>query len=57
MLTRKDLFAKALLVEKPWFVHEIKSGQNTGKPSAVAGTLMRTFGLFRAIPTYIVKPD
>jgi len=24
MLNQKDLFAKALLVEKPWFVHEIK---------------------------------
>ena len=31
MLTQKDLFAKALLVEKPWFVHEIKFDQNAGK--------------------------
>jgi len=31
MLTQKDLFAKALMVDKPWFVHEIKFDQNTGK--------------------------
>jgi hypothetical protein len=31
MLTQKDLFSKALLVEKPWFVHEIKFDQNAGK--------------------------
>ena len=31
MLTRKDLFAKALLVEKHWFVHEIKFDPNAGK--------------------------
>jgi len=31
MLTQKDLFAKALMVEKPWFVHEIIFDQNTGK--------------------------
>lgn len=32
MLNRKDLFAKAQMVDKPWFVHEIKFDQNTGKP-------------------------
>jgi len=31
MLTQKDLFAKALMVEKPWFVHEIIFDQNTDK--------------------------
>ncbi|MCX6304504.1 MAG: transposase [Bacteroidetes bacterium] len=31
MLNQKDLFAKALMVEKPWFVHEIKFDQNTCK--------------------------
>jgi hypothetical protein len=31
MLTQKNLFAKALLVEKPWFVHEIKFDQNEGE--------------------------
>ncbi len=31
MLTQKDLFAKALLVEKPWFVHDINFDQNAGK--------------------------
>ena len=31
MLTQKDLFAKELMVEKPWFVHEIIFDQNTGK--------------------------
>lgn len=31
MLNQKDLFAKALMVEKPWFVHEIQFDQNTGK--------------------------
>ena len=31
MLTQKDLFAKALLVEKPWFVHDIKFDQTAGK--------------------------
>jgi len=31
MLTWKDLLAKALMVEKPWFVHEIIFDQNTGK--------------------------
>ncbi len=31
MLTQKDLFAKALLVEKPWFVHEINFDQAAGK--------------------------
>jgi len=32
MLNQKDLFEKALMVEKPWFVHEIIFGQNTSKP-------------------------
>ncbi len=31
MLTQKDLFAKALLVEKPWFVHDINFDQTAGK--------------------------
>lgn len=31
MMTQKDLFAKALMVEKPWFVHEISFDQNAGK--------------------------
>ena len=31
MLNQKDLFAKALMVEKPWFVHEIIFDQNTSK--------------------------
>ncbi len=31
MMTQKDLFAKALMVEKPWFVHEINFDQNAGK--------------------------
>jgi len=31
MLTQKDLFAKALLVDKPWFVHEITFDLNAGK--------------------------
>ena len=31
MLTQKDLFAKALLVEKPWFVHDINFDQAAGK--------------------------
>jgi len=31
MLTQKDLFAKALMVEKPWFIHEIKFDQTAGK--------------------------
>ena len=31
MLNQIDLFAKALMVEKPWFVHEIIFDQNTGK--------------------------
>jgi len=31
MLTQKDLFAKALLVEKPWFVHDINFDQTGGK--------------------------
>ena len=30
MLTQKDLFAKALLVEKPWFVQEINFDQTAG---------------------------
>ena len=31
MLSQKDLFAKALLVEKPWFVHDINFDQTAGK--------------------------
>ena len=31
MLNHKDLFAKALMAEKPWVVHEIIFDQNTGK--------------------------
>jgi len=31
MLSQKDLFAKALLVEKPWFVHDINFDQAAGK--------------------------
>jgi len=31
MMTQKDLFAKALMVEKPWFVHEISFDQKAGK--------------------------
>ncbi len=31
MLTQKDLFAKALLVEKPWFVHDINFDLSAGK--------------------------
>ena len=31
MLNQKDLFEKALMVEKPWFVHEIIFDQNTSK--------------------------
>ena len=31
MLTQKDLFAKALLVEKPWFVHDINFDQTAGR--------------------------
>ena len=31
MLTQKDLFAKALLVEEPWFVDKIQFDQNAGK--------------------------
>jgi len=31
MLNQKDLFAKSLMVEKPWFGHEIKFDQNAGK--------------------------
>lgn len=31
MLTQKDLFAKALMVERPWYVHEIQFDQQTGK--------------------------
>jgi transposase len=30
-MTQKDLFAKALMVEKPWFIHEIKFDQQVGK--------------------------
>ena len=32
MLNQKKLFAKALLVDKPWFVLELKFDQNDGKP-------------------------
>lgn len=31
MSTQKNLFAKALLVDKPWFVHKIKFDQKAGK--------------------------
>ena len=31
MLTQKDLFAKALMVEKPWYIHEIQFDQQAGK--------------------------
>lgn len=31
MFTQNDLFAKALLIEKPWFVEEIKFDRNAGK--------------------------
>ena len=31
MLTQKDLFAKALMVEKPWYIHEIKFDPKAGK--------------------------
>ncbi len=31
MFTQKDLFAKALMVEKPWFVHDVKFDLATGK--------------------------
>jgi len=31
MLTQKDLFAKALMVEKPWYVHEVQFDQQSGK--------------------------
>jgi len=31
MFTQNDLFAKALLIEKPWFIEEIKFDQNAGK--------------------------
>jgi transposase len=31
MLTQKDLFAKALLIEKPWYIHEIQFDQQAGK--------------------------
>jgi len=29
MINQKDLFAKALMIKKPWFVHEIIFDQNT----------------------------
>jgi hypothetical protein len=32
MLNQKDLFVKALMIEKPRFVHEIIFDQNSGKP-------------------------
>ena len=31
MLTQKDLFAKALMSEEPWFVHDLIFDLNTGK--------------------------
>jgi len=31
MLSQKDLFAKALMVEKPWYIHEIQFDQQVGK--------------------------
>jgi transposase len=31
MLTQKDLFAKALMVEKPWFVEKVQFDQDAGK--------------------------
>jgi hypothetical protein len=31
MMTQKDLFAKVLMVEKPWYVHEIQFDQEAGK--------------------------
>lgn len=31
MLSQKDLFAKALMVEKPWYIHEIQFDQQAGK--------------------------
>jgi transposase len=31
MITQKDLFAKALMVEKPWFIHEVQFNQDAGK--------------------------
>ena len=31
MLNQKDLFVKALMIEKPWFVIEIKFNQDAGK--------------------------
>ena len=31
MLNQKDLFEKALLVDNPWVVHEIKFYQKDGK--------------------------
>jgi len=31
MFSQKDLFAKALMVEKPWYIHEIQFDQDAGK--------------------------
>ncbi len=31
MMTQKNLYAKVLMVEKPWSIHEIQFDQNTGK--------------------------
>jgi transposase len=31
MVTQKDLFAKALMVEKPWYIHEIQFDQKASK--------------------------
>ena len=31
MLIQKDLFAKALMIEKPWYIHEIQFDQKAGK--------------------------
>jgi hypothetical protein len=34
MITRKDLFAKVVMVENPWYVREIKFDQQAGKEAA-----------------------
>ena len=31
MMTQKDLFSKDLMVEKPWFVNEIRFDKEAGK--------------------------
>jgi hypothetical protein len=48
MFFQTDLFAKALLVEKPWFVHEIKFNQNAGKLDFLKSILIM-------LPTQIEK--